>query len=289
MISYDTKTWFGHIIHFHKSDSFRQLLPEMLMLGLYTAGLTYLAHLYWPTFLGKGNQTTVHSLIGFVIGLLMVFRTNTAYDRWWEGRKHWGALVNNTRNLALRLNSYLDEEDEEHRNFFRKMIPNYVWAMKEHLREGVKMDEIDDIDGIVAELEGKDHKPNHIAGRLYGRIKQLQKEGKITNEEQILLDKEVKSFLDIIGACERIRFTPIPFAYSLFIKKVIFIYTASLPFAFIPGMDYWTIGVVLFIFYVLVSLEILAEEIEDPFGRDANDLPTDELCAKITANINEII
>lgn len=289
MIRYDSKTWFRHIVHFHKSDTFRQLIPELTIMGLYTAGLTYMAANYWHGYEKLSNTTTVHSLIGFVIALLMVFRTNTAYDRWWEGRKHWGALVNNCRNLALRLNSYLDKDDEENRLFFKRMIPNYVWAMKEHLRDGVHMNEIDDHEGLMAELEEKDHKPNHIAGKLYSRIKQLRREDKISSEEQMLLDKEVKSFLDIIGACERIRNTPIPYAYSLFIKKVIFFYAATLPFGFIPDFGYWTVAVVIFIFYVLVSLELLAEEIEDPFGHDANDLPTDELSTKISANVQEIL
>lgn len=289
MIRYDTKTWFRHIVHFHRSDTLRQLIPEILIIGAYTVGITYLAKNHWEDYGNLSNTTTVHSLIGFVIGLLMVFRTNTAYDRWWEGRKHWGALVNESRNLAIRLNAYLTDDDEENRTFFKVMIPNYVWAMKEHLREGVKLEEIDDIDGLVEELEKKDHKPNDIASRLYKRVKQLNNQGRISNEEQMLLDKEVKSFTDIIGACERIRNTPIPYAYSLFIKKVIFFYAITLPFGFIPDFGYWTVAVVIFIFYVLVSLELLAEEIEDPFGRDANDLPTDELAAKITANVKEIL
>ena len=104
-----------------------------------------------------------------------------------------------------------------------------------------------------------------------------------------MLDKEIKSFSDILGGCERIKNTPIPYSYSMYIKKFIFVYTVTLPFAFVNEYDYWTIPLVLLIFYILVSVEIIAEEIEDPFGRDVNDLPIDELGEKIKKNVREIL
>jgi len=117
----------------------------------------------------------------------------------------------------------------------------------------------------------------------------MLKEGMISQEEFLAMDKEVKNFTDILGACERIKNTPIPFSYSLFLKKFIFIYVMSLPLGLIPIFHYWTIPVAIFIFYVLVSMEVIAEEIEDPFGLDANDLPTEELSGKIRANVREIL
>ena len=94
--------------------------------------------------------------------------------------------------------------------------------------------------------------------------------------------------LDITGACERIKNTPIPFSYNSFIKKFIFMYVISLPFGAITSFGYATIFVVAFMFYILASLELIAEEIEDPFGRDANDLPTDNLCETIKENLIQI-
>ncbi len=93
----------------------------------------------------------------------------------------------------------------------------------------------------------------------------------------------------MIGACERIRNTPIPYSYSLFIKKFIFIYTGTLPIAFVGLLGYFSVAVTVLVFYVLVSMEILAEEIEDPFGLDDNDLPTDELSERIKSNISKIL
>ena len=272
-----------------KSDTLSMMYKELIIVGIYATGLCYieieLLHEN-PIFL---DTIRVHSLVGFVIGLLLVFRTNSAYDRWWEGRKHWGALVNNTRNLTLKLNSVIKKDNIELRDYFKKMVPNYAFAMKEHLRNGVIVDELENVDDIKQKIKELDHVPNYIAKQLYEKIHQLYSENKISGEELYLLDKELKALTDIVGACERIKKTPIPFSYLLFIKKFIFIYVATIPLGFIPIFKYWTIPIALFIFYVFVSLELLAEEIEDPFGKDDNDLPTDELCVTIKKNINEIM
>jgi len=104
----------------------------------------------------------------------------------------------------------------------------------------------------------------------------------------IVVDKELKSFFDIMGACERIKSTPIPFSYSIFLKKFIFFYVLTLPIGFVAYFEFWAIPISVFVFYVLVSLEIIAEEIEMPFGTDANDLPTQKLSDMIRRNVNEI-
>jgi putative membrane protein len=96
-------------------------------------------------------------------------------------------------------------------------------------------------------------------------------------------------YLEICGACERIKNTPIPYSYSSFIKKFIVIYTLTLPFGVAFSLGYLAIPVVTFIFYVLASLELIAEEIEDPFGDDANDLPMKRLATVIGQNAEEIL
>jgi putative membrane protein len=99
----------------------------------------------------------------------------------------------------------------------------------------------------------------------------------------------MKDFIDIMGACERIKNTPIPYSYSMYIKKFVFIYIITLPFGFVTTFGYVTIPTVLLISFVLLSVELIAEEIEDPFGRDVNDLPTDDLAEKIRDNVREIM
>ncbi len=286
MIIYNPKTWFRHIFTFRKSDTVLIIWKELIYIVVFTLLLTYLELRYFKDITQWSELLAVYSLIGFVLSLLLVFRTNTAYDRWWEGRKKWGELVNNTRNLAAKLSALgLSKKDDD---FFARMIPNYAFAMKEHLREGVKFEELDLTPAELKILENSTHIPNIISKWLYERIIRLKKEEKITQEDFIVLDVNLKAFADIIGACERIRNTPIPYSYSIFLKKFIFIYVTTIPLAFINIFGYGSCFISVFIFYVLVSMEILAEEIEDPFGLDDNDLPTDDLAIKIRSNVKEI-
>lgn len=237
-----------------------------------------------------GNTFRIHSLLGFVIGLLLVFRTNTAYERWWEGRKHWGALVNNSRNFSIKINAMLPKEEKESRELYKVLIPNYAFAMKEHLRNGVELTELEDNTFLPNKtLENFKHIPNQIAQTMYVRLQQDYIEKKISGDQLRSIDRELNAFTDIIGACERIKKTPIPFSYNLFLKKFIAAYTLTLPFGLAYDLSYWTVPICAFILYIFGSLELLAEEIEDPFGTDANDLNTDGIAETIRENVIEIL
>ena len=287
MIKYNPKIWFKHIISFNHSDTINKLWKELIALGIFTLGIAYIEIKYIGNTEKLSELMQVYSLIGFVLSLLLVFRTNTAYDRWWEGRKKWGELVNNSRNLAIKISALTD--DPEIRAYFKRMISNYVFAMKEHLREGVKLEELDLTEEEKKELSQFEHKPNYIAQKMYAKLHAMKQSGKLTEDNYIVIDVNLKTFSDIIGACERIKNTPIPYSYSMFLKKFIFIYVTTLPLAFVNTFGYYSSLVSIFVFYVLVSMEILAEEIEDPFGKDDNDLPTDDLCRKIKSNVSEVL
>ncbi len=288
MIKYNPKLWFRHIVRFHKSDTLRQLFPEIILVAIYTWGFTYLLYHFFPNFNAKlfKNSFAIHTLVGFVMGLLLVFRTNTAYERWWEGRKQWGALVNNTRYATIKLNNLLPDSDEK--DNFIKLIKSFPHALKNHLRDENDYENINLSGKLLEKLREYQHIPNGLINMMYIQLGKWKKSGTISDIDLLLLDKEVKNFIDILGACERIKNTPIPYSYTLFIKKFISIYILTLPIGFISDFGYYTIGVTTFIFYVFISIELIAEEIEDPFGTDDNDLPTDELSDKINVNIEEL-
>ena len=172
--------------------------------------------------------------------------------------------------------SNTDEKKE-----FARLIHLFVFSMKEHLRKGVLIDELPFTENEKQQLNSSKHIPTTVVGWIYAKIHILVKEGKLYKEDLIVLDKNLNGFLEACGACERIKNTPIPFSYSLFIKKFIFIYVLTLPLAFVSVFGYLSALIATFVFYVLVSMEVLAEEIEDPFGNDDNDLPTDQLSQKM--------
>jgi putative membrane protein len=124
---------------------------------------------------------------------------------------------------------------------------------------------------------------------MYHKINDLYEAKKISGEQLITINDELVAFTDICGACERIKNTPIPYSYSAFIKKFIFFYTMTLPFGYSVSLGYLVAPVVVFIFYVLASLELIAEEIEDPFGNDENDLPTKKISENIKKHVEELI
>ena len=287
MISYNPKEWFTFIFRFHKSDTFIKLLPVIFGISLYCALIAYLELEIFrlPENSHVKNITIMHSMLGFVISLLLVFRTNTAYDRWWEGRKLWGSLVNNSRNLALKLSVILKENEDL--LFFKKNIPYYAHVLNLHLKnQDIGLELSDELNSTI---ENKKHVPNQIAKLLFKKINDLHLQRKISSEQLLFLNPELTSFTDICGACERIKNTPIPFSYSVFFKKFIFFYVMTLPWGYVFLLGYYTIPVVIFIFYVLASLELIAEEIEDPFGEDENDLPTKKIAENIKKNIDEIL
>ena len=287
MVSYNPKDWFTFIFRFHRGDTFKKLIPMMLGIGAYSAAIAFLELEYWKLSDSSHvkNITIMHTMLGFVISLLLVFRTNTAYDRWWEGRRMWGALVNNSRNLAIKLAVML--KDTEDKAIFRRLIPAYADVLNQYLKNRDISHEL--FDDAVLSADHYTHKPNQIAKTMIAKINDLYTEGKLTGDQLIVLNAELQSFTDICGVCERIKNTPIPYSYSAFIKKFIFFYVMTLPFGYVFQLGYYVIPVVVFIFYVLASLEIIAEEIEDPFGTDPNDLPLDKIAANIKKNVEELI
>jgi len=279
MISYNPKDWFTFLFRFHKSDTLRELFPLLLGVGVYAAFITWLLldYIHVPDSSVIHKTSVVHSTLGFVLSLLLAFRINSAYDRWWEGRKLWGSLVNNSRNLAIKIKHLGDEADAVFYNFH---IPLYAEALKEHLR-GLKNE------GVVtaANLDLNKHVPNQIASLMIKRAYDLNKANILNTEQLLSINAELMSFTDICGACERIKNTPIPYNYGVFIKKFIFFFVMSLPLTWAFELHYYIVPIIAFVLYVLASIELIAEEIEDPFGFDENDLPLEKLCTNIKLHV----
>ena len=281
MISYNPKDWLRFLFTFHRTDTVRQLFPLIVFIGFYSWGIVYLESNYLKLTQNSyaKNITTMHSLLGFAISMLLVFRTNTAYDRW-----------NNSRNLAVKLNSILSRDDEKNRSFFKKIIPLFASELCIHLQnEKTRLALDTDPHPEIVGFDSSKHIPNQIVGLMMNKVHLLHRDKDISDYQLLFLNNELQSFLDICGACERIKNTPIPYSYSAFIKKFIFFYVMTLPLGFALSLGYLTIPVVIFIFYVLASLEIIAEEIEDPFGKDDNDLPMQKIATNIGKNIEDIL
>lgn len=289
MRAYNTKNFLKILVSLHKTDTLKILFPTILLVGIYCYGVYYLEveYLHLNSKSSISNIGMIHSLLGFVLSLLLVFRTNTAYDRWWEGRKLWGKLVNDSRNFVIKINSILPENDVKNRAQIAKYLRFFPYFLASHLsKESTRLVLDEDFSDLQKELQH--HPPAELVFLLTKKLYQLKKENKISDTEMLFLDTQLSGFLDGCGGCERIKNTPIPYSYSSFIKKFIIFYVMALPVANVVNLGGFMIPITMFVYYVLMSLELIAEEIEDPFNNDENDIPMEAISQNIERSINLI-
>ena len=290
MINYKTNdNWFGDVYNLARSWTMVRITRSVIAIGAYAAIVCGAIEYFDLDGLILMN-TSIFSLLGIILSIFLVFRTNSAYDRWWEARKQWGALVNNTRNLAIYVETMFPKKDKEVRRFMAKHISNFCIALVEHLRKGTKLELLIHLSKAdIVEYESKGHIPNHIALQIFERIAEAHRNGEINEGDYINIKAQHQALLDILGACERIKKTPIPFSYAVFLKLFITAYGILLPFALITTLGFYTVPLVMFIFFALLGIELMGEEIEDPFGLDCNDLPTGDIANTIRNNVFEIL
>jgi putative membrane protein len=280
--------WIYIIRSFFKSKTLRALVPGLLTMCSYTAVLVY-ANNNWLANPLK-ISTFIFSLVGIVLGLLLVFRTNTAYERWWEGRKTIGTMLNQTRNMAIKFNAFLPMEAMEERRILAHILINYSYALKEHLRANIMLQELLPMpEEYEVRIRKTDHLPNMIASFMMEKVIEYHQKKIFSDTQLFALFGQLDFFTDVTGICERIKRTPIPWAYKVHLIKFIFLFIMLLPLGLIQDMGYWSVGVVAVIFYAFVGLDFIAGEIEDPFGTDDNDLPTDALSFIIERNVYELM
>lgn len=290
MIYYKTNdNWFGDMSHLAKSYVMRRVVRSTIAIGLYSLlVLCAIRFLSLDQYLTM--DATIFSLLGVILSIFLVFRTNSAYDRWWEARKQWGALVNNTRNMAIYVDSMWPQSDQGIRRFMAKHISNFCLALVEHLRSGAQLDKLVYLsEEEQAYYSTKNHIPNFIALRIFQRMASAHRDGDINEGDYINIKAQHQSLLDILGACERIKKTPIPFSYAVYLKMTITAYGLLLPLGLAESFGWSTIPIVMFVFFALLGIELMGEEIEDPFGLDCNDLPTGDIAHTIKHNVFEIL
>jgi putative membrane protein len=298
MISYNAKDWFTFIFKIHKTETMQRLLPLLLGVGVYAGCWAYIENIFFAdnkTIDLVNNIGIVYSMLGFTLSLFLVFRTNTAYDRWWEGRRLWGDLNNAIRNISIHLHSSLPIENEQRRHYYSALMHLFSIALKQHLQDkrlhGNHFEIFEDNNPIFEdknEILKINQQPQFIAKLIFLALKADVRHGLFSIHELELFRSELNKFMEVAGGCERIKNTPIPFTYSVFIKKFIFIYVMLFPIVYSTQLFFFIIPVTMFILYVLASIELIAEEIENPFNGDESDLPLEAIVKNIGKNAREI-
>ena len=229
-----------------------------------------------------------------VLGLLLVFRTNSAYDRFWEGRKAWGMITASIRSLGHLIwvaIAEVEPKDREHKISALRLLVACAIAIKLQLRQQPVNSELEPL--MTQEqfliLQAAKTTPLQLAVWI-GEYMQKQYDRKLLSVNQLTaMNGLVNELLGSLTTCERILSTPIPLAYAIYLKRLLLIYCISLPFQVVSTLHWWTTPIVILLTFVLLGVEEIGTEIENPFGEDASDLPLDEICAKILTNIEDLI
>ncbi len=272
-----------------KGSIILSVLPRSFFCGLFGLFITVLHYYKFPV-----SLPFLASLIpNIVLGLLLVFRTNTAYDRYWEGRKCWGKIINSVRNLARRIWIVVEEKEMSDRTeklTALNLIVAFAVATKLHLRQETVNHEVEQLVSPeqFEKLKRMNNPPLKVAFWL-GDYLQLQHERDRLNIHQLTaMHRLLDTLVDQLGCCERILKTPMPLAYAIHLKQLLLLYCLSLPFQMVGNLVWWTCPVVVLISFTLFGIEEIGIEIENPFGRDPNDLPLDTICETMLRNIADL-
>lgn len=276
MISYNPRALVEVLVSFPRSAIFRTLLVELLLVASYAAGVVYVEQDIKRMSVPLGPP--ILSLLGIILGLLLVFRTNTAYDRWWEGRRLWGTLVNASRALARQLAAQLPPAagPDDRRHAWAERLRAFPFALALHLR-------------TPPEQQGGRHEPNRLLAEMAVLLHEDITAGRLVPEARVALTPLLTTFDDVAGACERIRLTPIPLSYSSYIKQFIWLFALLVPFALAQEYGYGAVIAQVFLFFATAGIDLLASEIEEPFGTEVNDLPLEGISRKIARDVTVLL
>jgi putative membrane protein len=273
------RTWVDVARSYLRSPIVGRLWGILVLLILYALGIDFLH----PEKEWLKIDSRFHLLQGTILGLLLVFRTNTAYDRWWEGRKLWGQLVNDLRNLALKVRHCVDASDEEKRQFGDLLVV-FAWALREHLSWKPASPH-----PLAPDLPPDEprHVPLLVAGRIFEKLNAWEKQGALN--QILIFDAHSRGLMDVCGACERIKKTPIARSYLVFIRLCIVFYLLTLPWGLINDYHLWTVPASAIIGYFMIGIELIAEDVEQPFGRGGDKLNLESICHGIERSVRETL
>ncbi len=291
MVDYNPRHWTSHL--FDVRNSMSHAIFGRVLLCVAWAVLVLVVHYSIASKYDRDPltiPTTMHTLVGFALGTLLVFRTNTSYDRFWEGRKLWGGIVNESRNLARSVTILFKDDPELIRS---TLLWTMAWphAVMHGLRGRVGLGPlVDSLPQVEVEAAlTSDHVALHVAGMMTAKLVEARDKGMISDVVFNHLDNNIQALIDYLGGCERIKKTPLPFAYMVHIRRALILYCATLPFALVNDFGTGAVVGTFLVAYIFFGIEEIGVEIENPFEDDENDLPLERICQTITGNLSAML
>ena len=274
-----------------------RILPTLIV-NIFIATLVTWSH--GDLFQLKITLTTIpFTLIGLPIAIFLGFRNNAAYDRFCEGRKLWGELVLRSRNFARQCQSLIDYpqaasatnglEDIRVRMIYRTSA--FAYTLRDLLRDQTDAPQLSYLlqDSEREQLRTASNKPQTLIMNMGADLRQLLQAKRIDPCLAVSMDNTLSAMTAAAASCERIRNTPIPFSYTLLLHRTAYIYCFLLPFGLVDSIGFMTPFVVAVVAYTFFGLDALGDEIEEPFGLEANDLPLDAICRAVEIDMRESV
>jgi putative membrane protein len=221
-----------------------------------------------------------------LLGMLLGFRNQVAYARWWEARGLWGQLTNDCRNFAVKCAAFVPA-DVLARSPVAAILVAFPEALNRRLRDATTR--LRDLPGFERETADPRHVPLDLTNRLFAVVAGWKRDGHVDHSTLWILDAHARGLLDVCGGCEKIRFTPMSAAYKVLLRGGLFLNVLAAPWLIVPEDGLWSVTVVLLVCFFLFGVELIDTVIEEPFGRARHDLDLDAYCKTIREGMEEIL
>jgi putative membrane protein len=262
-----------------------RILPSLLLMTCYCLVIVALDQ-YWRPL--PHLAVTPFEYTGVVLGLVLVFRTNTGHERWWEARKLWGGIVNQSRNLVIAALNYGEVLNNPQESQWRKEIVKWTvafsFAARESLRNGKNFDDLSDLldEQELEALKSAGHMPLFVAGKIASLLQQARSSNHIDGFVFEKLEGQRILLIDYMGGCERILKTPMPLVYAIKARRFILIFLLLLPFSLIENLGFSAVFIYFLVAYPLLSLDRIGIELQNPFAtQNLSHLPLHTICDSI--------
>lgn len=271
------------------------IIPEVTPVVLFCGFVSLVVVIVHQSGINLSFSTIGLAVPGVVLGLLLVFRTNTAYERFWEARKLWGGQITTSRSMAQSIWNVIPTLDESHakeKQEITQLLIAFAVATKLYLRSEPISQELPNLlslEQVELLSQHHSHPPLTILGWIRDWIRQQFQRDLIDDRQSVYLLEMVDTLNLSLGGCERILNTPIPLAYSLHLRQLIYLYCLIFPFQVVDSLQWLTIPATCLVAFALFGIEEIGVEIQNPFGYDENDLELDRYCEIIRSNVEEMM
>ncbi len=297
MLVQPRRTWI-HEIFTYRGTVLPTIWRRLLVVGGISLALT-IGHIETHSFVLRDITPLPFTLTGFALSVFLGFRTTTAYNRFWEGRTLWGALVNASRNFTRQVQTWVaappgappdptrDDELEQLRRRLVRHVIGFGHALRQRLRDQHAPDEYAALldPALLTALTHDRNRPQAILAHVAALLRDAYERGFLHPQHVPVLEASLAAMTDVQGGCERIGSTPLPYIYRVLVHQIVGLYCFSLPFGLIHTLQWFAPAVTVLVAYAFFGLDAIGEELDNPFEIDANDLPLAALTSGIELDL----